>query len=192
MILKILVCIDYRQLHASQASDLFHFKNLFPFKWFLRRRLSAPQRESTQILNRCEILLHLFPQKWKPKGKKYLFTSGDDGKLLHFLDLSEDDEFPIILIWVIGPRKRKSHNSSQWHNCLRIHSDRSPRKCCSFSCTGLGFRAINFYFHRSFVVVLWVPEHCYCYFDAWKYATPHKNELRVTRCPSRAEAFGLR
>lgn len=53
------------------------------------------------------------------KGEKiYLFTSGDDGKLLHFLDLSEDDEFPIILVRVIGLRKRKSHNSSQLRQSL--------------------------------------------------------------------------
>lgn len=92
----------------------------------------AKRRDSKQ--QTAEFRCTLF---WRDEDvDEYLFTSGDDGRLLHFLDLSEDDEFPIVIIC----RIRKSHNPIQWRPiCALILDGRQTKRFCSFSCTmGLG------------------------------------------------------
>lgn len=74
--------------------------------------IATKQRDDfSQAQNADTVTAPLYLQRIS-NSKKYLFTSGDDGKLLHFRDFSDEDEFPILMIPV---HNAKSHNPLQWH-----------------------------------------------------------------------------
>lgn len=105
--------IFYRQLFAC-GHRLISFLKIISSQTTrskTKRFISAQQfKTSCEIPFRCTLFsVEVANSKREKKQIFYLFTSGDDGKLLHFRDLSEDDEFPIIICWI-----RNSHNPSQW------------------------------------------------------------------------------
>lgn len=131
--IKILVQVSRLLFAMCRVHPIYCNSIFFPIsrKRFLRQpRPSQPNKETDTVA------APLFFVSEFRIPEKYLFTSGDDGKLLHFRDFSDDDEFPILMVCP----QRKSHNPLQWHAICAFVSMDEKRKMCAVLSHAHGIR----------------------------------------------------